>query len=228
MIVLSAFLLGACGSGGGASLEAVDFQDKLKEYSHATLLDVRTPQEYAEGHLENAVLAPVGSGSFESEVSKLDKSNPVFVYCLSGGRSASAASQLKSMGFTQIHDLSGGLMNWRMAGLPLAQSGEEISEGGGMNLKDFSAELKDERLVLVDFYAEWCAPCKQMEPFIEEISQDMAAKVKVVRIDADANPDLMMQLGIDALPTIHVYKQNELSWRHVGFIVKEGLLEKLK
>jgi thioredoxin len=80
---------------------------------------------------------------------------------------------------------------------------------------------------LVDFYADWCAPCKKMAPYLEEIKTDMADRVSVVRINADDNQRMVKQLGIDALPVLLIYKNGVSVWRNEGFIEKADVVAKL-
>jgi rhodanese-related sulfurtransferase len=76
------------------------------------LVDVRTPKEYAEGHIPNADNINFYDPNFAEQIGKLDKDKAIYIYCRSGGRSGRAAQQLKKMGFTKIYDLQGGIMNW--------------------------------------------------------------------------------------------------------------------
>ena len=99
-------------------LSPTEFSQKLEKTPNAILLDVRSPEEYSGGHLKNAKNIDWNGTNFDQQISKLDKTKPVFVYCLAGGRSASAASHLKSKGFTKVYDLEGGIGNWRKAKLP--------------------------------------------------------------------------------------------------------------
>ena len=69
------------------------------------LIDVRTPQEYASQHIGNAVNIDINNSNFESQISSLDKNKPVYVYCLSGGRSAKAAQKMNELGFTEVYNL---------------------------------------------------------------------------------------------------------------------------
>lgn len=76
------------------------------------LVDVRTPAEFEEGHLENALNINVSETNFITEVEKLDLDKPIYLYCRSGKRSAKAASILKDIGFKEIYDMSGGYLQW--------------------------------------------------------------------------------------------------------------------
>ncbi|HEY1120964.1 MAG TPA: rhodanese-like domain-containing protein [Haloferula sp.] len=87
----------------------------------AQLLDVRTPEEWKEGHLEKAKLITLSKEGFVEKVkAELDPKKPVLVYCKSGGRSAKAAKQLREAGFT-VYDLDGGITAWQKAGKPVVK-----------------------------------------------------------------------------------------------------------
>src|ERR1035437_4915023 len=146
----------------------------------------------------------------------IDKSKPVFFYCLSGGRSSSAASQMRNDGFKEVYELDGGIMKWRGANLP--ETTENTTASTGMTKQQFDALLTPDKTVLVDFYADWCEPCKRMKPYLEEISKDMADKVVVIRINADDNQALCKELKIDALPVMQIYKNKTLAWTNSGYI----------
>ena len=82
------------------------------------------------------------------------------------------------------------------------------------NYKDF---IKNP-LVLVDIKAEWCGPCKQLSPIIDEISNDFLGKVSIGKLDADKNPNIIGELGIRSIPTIILYKDGEIVERKTGLI----------
>lgn len=206
-------------------LDAESFNNKIKATPDAVILDVRTPQEFEKGHLKDAVNFNWNDESFASRVAKMDKSEPVFVYCLSGGRSAAAAKTMRELGFKQVYEMVGGMLKWRAAKLPETEDVKQIDEG--MTLTAYKALIKSDKLVLVDFYADWCVPCKKMKPYLDEITADMKQKVKVVRIDIDANAALAKELKIDALPVLHLYKKGKLSWQNTGYINKAGIEKEL-
>lgn len=84
-----------------------------------TVLDVRTPGEVAEGHLPGATVIDISDPAFATKAAALPKDKPVYVYCRSGARSARAAGQLAGMGFPAVYNLSGGILGWGRAGLPV-------------------------------------------------------------------------------------------------------------
>jgi thioredoxin len=229
-IALVAILFNSCSSGQTngikTNLSATEFADKIKELPTATLIDVRTPDEFSKGHLANANNYDWNGTEFDNQIAPLDKSEPVFVYCLSGGRSSSAANKMRSDGFTQVYEMDGGIMKWRGANLPETTDNAVVSNG--MSKQQFDALLISDKLVLIDFYADWCAPCNKMKPYLEEISNDMADKVVVIRINADDNKALCKELKIDALPVLQLYKNKTLSWTNTGFIEKAEVVKQLQ
>ncbi len=90
-----------------------DFASKLKSATGAQLVDVRTPQEFAEGHLQNALNVNYNANDFAEQIAKLDKTKAVYVYCRSGGRSGSAVRQMQEMGFKEIYNMDGGILSWK-------------------------------------------------------------------------------------------------------------------
>ena len=85
------------------------------------LIDVRTPAEYAEGHIANSKNINITGEDFDAQVALLDKSKPVLLYCKSGMRSAKASLRLKELGFENITDLEGGFGTWRNANKPIEE-----------------------------------------------------------------------------------------------------------
>lgn len=232
IFVLTAFtiILNSCSTGQSqnvkTNLTAVEFAEKIKESPNAPIIDVRTPDEFSGGHIQNAQNIDISGSDFEQQIETLDKSKPVFVYCLSGGRSASAASAMREAGFKEVYELDGGIMKWRGANLPETTS-LAAAKTTDMSKADYEKLFDTDKVVLVDFYADWCGPCKQMKPDIEAITNEMADKVTVVRINADDNAALCKELQIDALPTIKVYKNKALTWTNVGFIDKAGMMAQI-
>ncbi len=85
--------------------------------------------------------------------------------------------------------------------------------------------LKSSEPVVVDFFAEWCGPCKAMAPALEEVAKEMAGRVKIAKIDVDANPDITTRYQIQAMPTLIIFKDGEIAGRHTGALVQKSKLE---
>ena len=83
------------------------------------ILDVRSHKEYSEAHIDNAKNIDYNARSFKTDVEKMDKTNKYLIYCLSGHRSSNALKVMTKLGFTDLHNLSGGIKNWKNLGLPL-------------------------------------------------------------------------------------------------------------
>jgi thioredoxin 1 len=90
----------------------------------------------------------------------------------------------------------------------------------------FDAEvLKSTEPVVVDFFAEWCGPCKAMAPALDQVATDMAGKVKVVKVDVDANPGVTATYRIMAMPTLILFKDGKPAAQHTGALVQKAALE---
>ena len=99
-------------------LVANDFESKLAATPDAQLVDVRTPEEFNEGHLKDAVNINYQGNSFMQEVDKLDKTRPTFVYCQSGGRSSESCNYMANHGFKTLYELKGGFGIWTAMNKP--------------------------------------------------------------------------------------------------------------
>lgn len=225
----------ACSNGqqGITKLGPAEFKTALEADKNAVLLDVRTPGEYSGGHLSKSLNIDWNSDNAETMLKALDPNKTYYVYCMSGGRSASAVNFMKESGFKNIVELNGGIMKWRSSGLPEekgAANTENTSNNSShqnLTLEQFNALTKNDKIVVVDIYAEWCAPCKKMAPYLAEMKNTMSDKVEIIKIDADKNTELCKQLGVDALPTIYVYKKNTRTFSHIGFLSREDLEKQL-
>lgn len=229
ILVTVAIIFNSCTNGqsssSNTSVSATEFSNKISQLPGSPIIDVRTPGEFAQGHLKNAINYDISTGEFENQISSLDKLKPVLVYCLSGSRSTYAVKYMKSIGFKEVYELNGGMMRWRAANLP--ETTDRTVASTGMSKQQFDAMLVTDKLVLIDYYADWCAPCKKMKPYLDEISKDMADKVVVIRINADENRELCKELKIEAIPVLQIFKNKKLIWANTGFIEKEEVVKHL-
>lgn len=89
------------------------------------------------------------------------------------------------------------------------------------------AALDNEGVAVIDFWAEWCGPCKIIAPIIEELSSEYDGKATIGKLDVDSNPQVSMKYGIRSIPTILILKNGEVVEKHVGVTTKAKLAEKI-
>jgi|TARA_B000000475_G_C15801132_1_gene367609 thioredoxin 1 len=99
------------------------------------------------------------------------------------------------------------------------------------NVKEISSEnfnqevLESDLPVLVDFWAEWCGPCKQLAPTVEDVANEMVGSIKVCKMDVDSNQDIAVQFGVRSIPTLLIFKNGEVASTQIGAISKQQLEE---
>lgn len=203
--------------------------EDLNKNKSIQLLDVRTTKEFGTKHLKDAInIDWKDQATFEPTVANLDKSKPLYIYCLGGGRSAEAAKKLSSMGF-EVYDIEGGIMKWEANNLPVVQhEHDESTPSKGMSLQEYTQLSQDNEILLIDFYAPWCAPCQELMPRIDKISKKYTNKVKVVKIDVDQNPQLVKSLGINSIPTLYIYKNGKKTWSTTKLESQKTIEKQLK
>lgn len=118
-LIFAALVLTACsGASAATRVDAMAFADTVADPA-VVVLDVRTPEEFATGHLANAINIDAQSAAFDAQISMLDQSKTYAVYCRSGNRSQGAVAKMADAGFTNIVELESGIVGWQAAGLPV-------------------------------------------------------------------------------------------------------------
>ena len=196
-------------------VDAGSFKKTMDSLAARQIIDVRTPQEFATGYIPGAININFYDKDFKTQLESLDKNQPVFVYCKVGGRSAQAAKQLEASGFKKIYDLDGGILSWTRTGLQV-DGATATPNDNKFTKPDYDKLLSDNKALLIDFYAPWCIPCKQMEPSLKKLSAKYAGKVHIARINIDEAKELTKQLNVDAIPVLTVYKDGKEIKRVIG------------
>jgi thioredoxin 1 len=94
-------------------------------------------------------------------------------------------------------------------------------------METFQQIINGDKPVLVDFFAEWCGPCKAMSPAIASIGKDVQGKARVIKLDIDRNQAMSVQYNVQAVPTFIIFKKGVPVWRHSGVLDKNSLEQRL-
>jgi len=95
-------------------------------------------------------------------------------------------------------------------------------------MADFREIVASKKPVLIDFFTEWCGPCKTLSPILTKVAKEMGDEVKIIKIDIDKNPVLAQKLNVRSVPTLMIYKEESLLWRQTGVVPKGQLIKALK
>ena len=222
--VLFSTLLFSCTAQTKTSLTADEFEKEITTKENIQILDVRTPGEFFSGHIKNALHADWNDKKeFDRRIIFVDKSKPVYVYCLAGGRSAAAAAKMRNMGYENVFELTGGTNAWRAANKPL----EGMSTEKQMSIEELNATIGGSKIVLVDFSADWCPPCKLMEPVLKSLENHNKGKFTLLKVDGGRDQDILKEYKVTALPVFIIFKDGKQVWRKDGIATEKELAAQL-
>lgn len=224
LILFAAFAIVACKE--SKNVLSVDQFSEAITASNIQLIDVRTPGEYNSEHIKDAINYDINAEDFSQQIKNLDKDRPVYVYCLSGTRSAAAAKILRSQGHTQVFDLDGGILAWSKANKPVVLKKPKPRENGTVGERIVAKSIANDTLTMIDFWATWCGPCLKMKPAIDKLEKELKSDVEILSIDVDIETALSAKYSISAMPTLVFFKNNEEVYRVVGYR-NESQLRKL-
>ena len=214
----------SCNAQQANGLNAAEFEAGISNKDSIQILDVRTPGEYESGHIKGSLLADWNNPQeYNRRIAYVDKTKPVYVYCLAGGRSAAAAKQMRTNGFEKVYELNGGINAWKAASKAL----EGKSEAKQMSMEEFNTAVNASKTVLVDFGAEWCPPCRKMEPVLKSLLTNNADKFKLVKVDGGKDQDILKAYHVTALPVFILFKDGKQVWRKDGVADEKEIAEKL-
>ena len=223
--LLFSVIIISCTAQTKTALTADEFEKEITGKENIQILDVRTPAEFFSGHIKNALQADWNDKKeFERRLAFVDKSKPVYVYCLAGGRSAAAADKMRKVGFTNVYELAGGTNAWRAANKSLEGNSTEKQ----MTNDELNASINSSKTVLVDFGASWCPPCKQMEPVLKSLTENNKEKFALVKVDGGRDQDILQTYKVTALPVFIVFKDGKQVWRKEGIVTEKEIAEQFK
>ena len=226
LYIVFLYSFASCNNDNNNLVSAIKFSEIISNDKSVIIIDVRTPDEFNKGHLKNSLNVNWFDENFDENLNIFSKDLPVMVYCLSGGRSSKANERIKSLGFKNVYELDGGILEWRKNKLPEATLNNNFKNS--LTVEDFNNFIETDKIVLVDYYANWCAPCKIMEPYLDEISNEYSNSLELVRINYDKNLPLVRSLEVYGLPVLQIFKDKKLLWSHVGFIEKSLVVDEIK
>lgn len=227
--VFFGFLFFSCTN--GRAQEAVNFKIDPDAFEKATMdttiqvLDVRTAREFKTGHIKKALQADwTQSQQFFERVLYMDKSKPIYIYCLVGGRSTAAADWLRKNGYANVMELNGGINAWKAANKPLDGNSNQTQ----LTMEQYLDTIPHTKTVLVDFGAAWCPPCITMNAVLEELQKDKDLHFELIKIDGGVHTDIMKEMNLEPIPVFIVYKEGKEVWRKQGVLTKKELAKQLK
>lgn len=205
------------------NLNSDEFKNTITE-NKGTLLDVRTNGEFLNGHIKSSGQLNFYSFSFKQKLLLLPKNEAVFLYCNTGWRSKKAAEILAENGYPKVYNLEKGIMDWELNDYPVKVSpNAKADTKDKMEFDEYTALIKSDELVFIDFYAPWCGPCRKMMPDIDELQIEYKQKVRVVKINVDASKKLIKELRVASVPYLVMYKNGHKVYEHFGLKQKTDL-----
>lgn len=206
------------------NVTATEFKT-LIEKNNGIIGDIRTPAEFERGHIAGAKLFNSQDPNIGNALLALPKTKPIYLYCYSGARSRQIATFLANNGYTQVYNLQRGLIDWNGMGYTLKTptAANNNSEPHAYSIQKHNQLLAQNKLLFVDYYAPWCAPCKQMMPMIDELTKQYKGKIVIEKVNTDASKEIMQQLAIKGVPYFVLYNNGKPVFTHYGIISKEAL-----
>lgn len=184
------------------------------------VIDVRTPGEFSKGNYPNSINIDFNAPDFKDKIKNLDKKKPVYLYCLSGERSSKAAEEFKQQGFEYVVTMKGGVLalNANAGGAKSAPAtNSSASQASGVSVAQYDEFIKNNKNVIVDFYADWCGPCKQMAPLIDQLHKESNGKFEILKVNIDHSRELAMKYKISSIPRLFIMKNGKQVDDIIGF-----------
>ena len=204
--------------------------DSLIKTGKGMLLDVRTKGEFDNEHIKNSGQLNYYALDFKKKLDLLPKDQEIYLYCNTGYRSEKTAKTLIKKGFTHVYNLERGIMEWNFVELPvvIGQKTNKV-QPDKVSIEAFNKVINSDTLVLIDFYAPWCGPCRKMMPLIDSIKTKYHPQMQVFKVNSDVSKKLIKQQKIIGVPLFRLYRNNELLFEKDGMLSRnelEDIIEK--
>lgn len=220
VFVAALLFVSACQNKNNNSvLELNDFKAKVSE-PNAQVLDIRSEEEYKKEHIAKAINIS-SDADFKAMSNLLYSDVPTYIYGNTESEAILVAQKLNALEFKDLFVLKGGFSDWKGAGLPVeAQKEKKIYESDTI---PFEVARNGSKLVVADFNAVWCKPCKMLEPFIHRLHDNRSDEVIVYSIDTDKRKDLMEEYKAYSIPLVLFMKNNKILYRSEGYMEEAEL-----
>ena len=211
-IILLFTIVGFAQNQNTITLPLDSFAAKIKEQKNPQIIDARGPEEFALNHINAAVNFNLETKNYADYVARLDKSKPVFIYSIGAGRSNLLAKELLKNGFSEVHDLQGGIAAWIGGGKSFYSNSKSK-----LSLAEYKKVIADNNAVLVDIGSRYCGACKKVKPILETIRAEHGNHLKIVEIDLEDNPQVIADLKtVKVFPTLILYQNGKIVFKKDG------------
>lgn len=221
-VLLVIVIMSACSNANTSMIEAEDFH-ALMVNEKPQVLDCRSLKSYDQGHIPGAVHIDVNQTTSKATIDALYKDVPVYFY-----GEPSACDKLKNtlmqQGIKQVIQIAGGYEQWLSARYEVSST--PVVKLYANDTIPFAKAIKGDKLVLVDFNATWCKPCRMMQPSIDKIREQRPDDVIVYSIDIDKEPEYNALYQISNIPLVLMFKQGKQLHRSEGYL-EEAVLQNL-
>jgi thioredoxin 1 len=204
------------------SLEPKSFKNQLKSTPNVLLLDVRKESQFEKGHISKARNLVYENQEFDKTIENISKETTIFMYCQNGELSNNAGIYMQDLGYKSIFVLSGGFENWIRTPLPYVANSAKFEPLAFYSITDIENLSRKYPLLLLDFYATWCKPCKQQEPILKDLNEKYP-NLKIIKIDGDKNQTLSAHFEVEEIPTLILFKNNKQFWRKSGLTKRKQI-----
>lgn len=189
-----------------------DFFTKIKSQKNPQIIDARSPEEFALNHIEGSVNFNLESANYAKYIAALNHSKPIFIYSIGAGRSNALAKELLKTGFSDVHDLEGGIAAWIGGGKPFYTNLKSK-----LSLAEYQKIIAENNNILVDIGSRYCGACKKVKPVLETIRAQYGNNLKIIEIDLEESPQVIADLKkVNVFPTLILYQNGKISFKKDG------------